>query len=228
MFLFTFLFFYASSFSPWWPLALIFSPQLQNFHVVLPAENVSFVFLFVLFVYLYFSYFLWFFLSQKCICLISVDRFVSRFALESSQVLDHFSEMYRQSFYCRFHILTITSYLARGGSMISLDTTESEREMRQSSSMLPSLPPPPLSRWDRGRGFKELVAALNQKKTIYLHCKSRHRVIRTISVDIDVWDTSCAGKVCRLQMCIITLWLLVFREEARCCFLLQLHQFPTP
>ena len=29
----------------WWPLAfLIFSPPLQNFHVVLPTKNVSFVF----------------------------------------------------------------------------------------------------------------------------------------------------------------------------------------
>ena len=29
----------------WWPLTfLIFSPPLQNFHVVLPTKNVSFVF----------------------------------------------------------------------------------------------------------------------------------------------------------------------------------------
>ena len=38
-------FFHCRSFSPWWPLAfLIFSPPLQNFHVVLPTKNVSFVF----------------------------------------------------------------------------------------------------------------------------------------------------------------------------------------
>ena len=38
-------FFHCRSFLPWWPLAfLIFLPPLQNFHVVLPTKNVSFVF----------------------------------------------------------------------------------------------------------------------------------------------------------------------------------------
>ena len=45
VFLFTFSFYHCRSFSPWWPLALlIFSLPLQNFHVVLPTKNVSFVF----------------------------------------------------------------------------------------------------------------------------------------------------------------------------------------
>ena len=38
-------FFHCRSFSPWWPLTfLIFSPPLQNFRVVLPTKNVSFLF----------------------------------------------------------------------------------------------------------------------------------------------------------------------------------------
>ena len=42
-FLFTY-FFHCRSFSLKWPLIfLIFSPPLQNFHVVLPTKNVSFV-----------------------------------------------------------------------------------------------------------------------------------------------------------------------------------------
>ena len=41
VFLFS-LFFHCRSFSPWWPVEfLIFSPPLQNFHVVLPTKNVS-------------------------------------------------------------------------------------------------------------------------------------------------------------------------------------------
>ena len=40
-----FLFFTVAHFHPWWPRAyLIFSPPLQNFHVVLPTKNDSFVF----------------------------------------------------------------------------------------------------------------------------------------------------------------------------------------
>ena len=40
-----FFFFHRRSFSPWWPLTfLIFSPPLQNFHVVPPTKNVFFVF----------------------------------------------------------------------------------------------------------------------------------------------------------------------------------------
>ena len=39
-------FFHCCSFSPWWPLVfLTFSPPLQNFRVILPTKNVSFVFL---------------------------------------------------------------------------------------------------------------------------------------------------------------------------------------
>ena len=39
-----FTFFHCCSFSPSWPLAfLIFSPPLQNFHVVLPTKNVFFI-----------------------------------------------------------------------------------------------------------------------------------------------------------------------------------------
>ena len=38
-------FFTVAHFHPWWPRAyLIFSPPLQNFHVVLPTKNDSFVF----------------------------------------------------------------------------------------------------------------------------------------------------------------------------------------
>ena len=39
---FVFFFFHCRSFSPWWLLSfLIFSPPLQNFHVVLPTKNGS-------------------------------------------------------------------------------------------------------------------------------------------------------------------------------------------
>ena len=44
-FLALFFFFTVAHFHPWWPRAyLIFSPPLQNFHVVLPTKNDSFVF----------------------------------------------------------------------------------------------------------------------------------------------------------------------------------------
>ena len=43
------LFVHCCSFSPRWPVAfLIFSPPLQNRHVVLPKKNVSFVFYLIL------------------------------------------------------------------------------------------------------------------------------------------------------------------------------------
>ena len=44
LFLVHYFFFLCRSYSPWWPLAFLsFSPPLQNFYVVLPTKNVSFV-----------------------------------------------------------------------------------------------------------------------------------------------------------------------------------------
>ena len=61
VFSFTFFFFHCRSFSPWWPLAfLIFSPPLQNFHVVLPTKNASFVALFLVELRWPVAYFLFF------------------------------------------------------------------------------------------------------------------------------------------------------------------------